>query len=264
MSNRKCAVSGMFYPDSKEEIKRYIDHFNNSFSAKNIDIKTRAIIVPHAGYIYSGFTANLAFNLAAKQKFKRVIVIGPLHKVYIEGASIALYEDYETPLGNIKIDLEYSKELKQKYDFLSFYDELHHEHSTETQAPFIKNYFDDISLVEIVYGKLDFTSLSNLLDELLEDENNLIVISTDLSHFYTLEEANKIDSITIDAIGSRDLSMLDCGAEACGMIGVKALIKSSVKNCLITKMLHYCTSYDRTKDDKRVVGYTSFLIGEKI
>lgn len=265
MSERKMSFAGSFYPNDKNEIEKYIKHFNEGFSLnKKLDIKPRAIISPHAGYIYSGFTANLAYNLSSKNDFKRVIVIGPSHKVYLEGASIALYEEYETPLGNIKIDLKYCEKLKNKFEFLIFKDEAHHEHSTETQAPFIKKYYEnkDLEIVEIVYGKIDFNLISNLIEELLEDENNFIVISTDLSHFYTLEEAKKLDNICLNAILKKDLDMFNKGCEACGMIGVKAMIKSSIKNDFKTQVLHYCTSYERTKDDKRVVGYTSVLIGE--
>lgn len=262
MEMRRAVVSGSFYPNDEKEIKRYIEHFNKNFSVDKVDIKPRAIISPHAGYVYSGFTANLAFNLSSKENFKRVIVIGPSHKVYLEGASIALYDEYETPLGNINIDKEYSLELKDKYDFLNFLEDAHYEHSTETQVPFIKNYFNGLEVVEIVYGKLDFKKLSVLIDELLEDKNNFIVISTDLSHFYTLEEAKKLDNICLNAIANRDLELFEKGCEACGLTGVKAIVNSALKNDLITKVLHYCTSFDRTKDDSRVVGYASVLIGE--
>lgn len=263
MNSRKMAVAGSFYPNDEKEIQEFIEQFNKSFTLKNeLDINPRAIISPHAGYIYSGFTANLAFNLSSKQHFKRAIIIGPSHRVYLEGASIALYDEYETPLGNIRVDLNYSKKLLEKYDFLNFEEIAHKEHSTETQAPFIKNYFADLEIVEIVYGKLNFELLSQLIDELLEDKNNFIIISTDLSHFYNLQEAKKKDNICLKAITNRDISLFDKGCEACGLTGVKAIVKSSIKNNLITKVLYYCTSYDRTKDDKKVVGYTSVLIGE--
>ena len=272
MNIRKAVVSGSFYPNDEKEIKNYIKHFNQGFSLEedsNVKkIVPRAIISPHAGYIYSGFTANLAFNLASNspinmQKFKRVIVIGPSHKVFLEGASIALFNEYETPLGNIKIDLEYSQKLKEKYDFLVFDEELHYEHSTETQAPFIKNYFNDLEIIEIVYGKIDYQNLSKLIDELLEDKNNFIVISTDLSHFHTLNKAKSLDNICLNAIAKRDLNLFDKGCEACGITGVKAMINSCLKNHLITNVLHYCTSYDRTQDDSSVVGYASVLIGHQ-
>ncbi len=263
MNYREMSVAGSFYPNDEKEIKKNIEHFNKSFSINDeLSITPRAIIVPHAGYIYSGFTANLAYNLISKHEFKRVIVIGPSHKVYFEGASLALYDEYKTPLGNIKIDLEFSKKLIKDNEFLNFYDEVHCEHSTETQAPFLKNYFAEISLVELIYGKLDYKQLSNLINELLEDRNNLIVISTDLSHFYTLEKAKRLDSICLEAIANKDIKKFDLGCEACGIIGIKAVIYSAIKNNLITHVLYYCTSFDTTKDDKQVVGYTSVLIGE--
>ncbi len=260
---RQSSFSGSFYPKEKMELLRYIEHFNKSFSTKKINIKPRAIISPHAGYIYSGFTANLAYNLSSQMaKFKRIIVIGPSHKVYLENASIALYNNYETPLGKIKIDLSYSYALKNKYDFVNFTKEAHKEHSTETQAPFIKKYFNDSLIVELVYGKMSYEKLSTLIDDLLQDKNNFIVISTDLSHFYNLKKANKLDNICLNAIIKKDLTLFDKGCEACGLTGVKAIIKSSIKYNLSTNFLHYCTSYDNTKDDKNVVGYASVLIGE--
>jgi hypothetical protein len=220
------------------------------------------MIVPHAGYIYSGFTANIAYKASSYKKPKRVIVIGPSHHMYYAGASIALYDEYETPLGNIIMDKAYSLILKDKYDFLDFEDNMHLEHSTETQAPFIKHYFPNSQIVEIIYGQMPYQDLSLLLDEILEDEGNLLVISTDLSHFYTQEEANILDNICLDAIAKKDLNLLDKGCEACGKIGVKALINSAIKKDLNTKVLHYCTSYDATKDASRVVGYMSALVGK--
>ena len=140
------------------------------------------------------------------------------------------YDFYETPLGSMQIDLDYSNELMKKYDFLNFFENVHQEHSTETQIPFIKNYFKDAKVIEIVYGKQDFEELSVLIDELFEDKSNFIVISSDLSHFYTLEEAKRLDNRCIKAIEEMDLDLFDSGCEACGMIGIKALIKSALKS----------------------------------
>lgn len=262
-NNRKSAVSGTFYPKDKNEIISMIDDFNSKFKI-NGSFDTKALIVPHAGYIFSGFTANIAYSIAKDKKPKRVIVIGPSHKVYLEGASIALFNEYETPFGNIKIDQEYSKALKEKFGFLNFIPTAHAEHSTETQAPFCKYYFPNSDIIEIVYGKMNFEELSKLIDFIFEDEDNFLLISTDLSHFYTQEEANKLDNICLNAIAKRDLSLFDKGCEACGKLGVKAVIKSAINKDYKTQVLHYCTSYDRTKDASRVVGYTSVLIGNVI
>ena len=262
MNIRKSVVSGSFYPDKKEEILKYINHFNSFKTNDKTFEDIKAIIVPHAGYIYSGFTANLAYQLvsSSKKQIKRVIIIGPSHRVYLKGASVALYDEYETPLENLKIDKKFSQDLINKYDFLDFNVECEFEHSTETQAPFIKHYFAEVQLVEIVYGKIDYENLSKVIDEVLSDSDNFVVISTDLSHFYTLEEANKKDNICLEAIDKKDLKLFDY-CEACGKVGVEAIINWAIKNNYETKILNYCTSADVTKDKSRVVGYTSALIG---
>ncbi len=263
MSIRKSVVSGSFYPDKKEEILKYINHFNSVKTNVETFENIKAIIVPHAGYIYSGFTANLAYQLVSfsGKDIKRVVVFGPSHRAYLKGASVALYDEYETPLGNLKIDKEFSQKLIDKYEFLEFNEECEFEHSTETQAPFIKHYFNEVQLVEIVYGEIDYKNLSKVIDEVLKDKQNFVVISTDLSHFYTLEEANKKDNICLNAIDKKDLEMFDY-CEACGKTGVKAIINWAIKNNYETKVLNYCTSADVTKDKSRVVGYTSALIGK--
>jgi hypothetical protein len=260
MSIRKAVVSGSFYPDKEEEILKYINHFNSiAFKTETFE-DVKAIIVPHAGYIYSGFNANLAYKLVSKKKIKRVVVIGPSHRVYLKGASVALYDEYETPLGNLKIDKEFSQNLIDKYDFLDFQVECEFEHSTETQAPFIKHYFENVQVVEIVYGQIDYKELSKVIDEILANSDNFVVISTDLSHFYTLEEAQKKDNICLEAIDKKDLKLFDY-CEACGKVGVEAIINWAIKNDFDTKILYYCTSADVTKDKSRVVGYASALIG---
>jgi MEMO1 family protein len=260
MSIRKAVVSGSFYPNDKKEILEYFNQFNSLKKDIEIFEDVKAIIVPHAGYIYSGYTANLAYSCIKKQKPKRVIVIGPSHRVYLKGGSVSLYDEYETPLGNIQIDKTFSEILIKKYDFLDFNIECEFEHSTETQMPFIKYYLKDSLVVEIVYGDIDFNDLSKLIDNLLEDDNNFIVISTDLSHFHSEIEANKFDNNFINAIKNKDLNLFDYG-EACGKVGVKAMIKSSINKNYKTQILDYCTSAKITGDKSRVVGYTSALIG---
>lgn len=257
---RKTGFAGSFYPDNEEEILAYIKAFNNQLNSKK-SFETKAVIVPHAGYIYSGSTANLAYNISKNKKIKRVIVIGPSHYMNYKGASIALYDKYETPLGNIMIDKVYSNYLKEKYDFLDFDENMHLEHSTETQAPFIKHYFKNASIVEIVYGKISHKDLSMLIDEIFEDEENLLVISSDLSHFYSQKKANKLDNICLNAIANKDLDLFSSGCEACGITGIKAVVRSAIKMNLDTEILHYCTSYDRTNDASSVVGYASVLVG---
>lgn len=254
------SVAGTFYPAQCSEINRYIDKFNKAIQTGSQKISARAIISPHAGYVYSGFTANTAYRLIDTKKIKRVIVIGPSHRVYFKGASVALYENYQTPCADLDMDTEYAQQLIDGFDQLNFEPSAHAEHSTETQVPFIGHYFNDVSLVEIVYGEIDYQALIPIIKAALEDDENFIVISTDLSHFYTLEEANKLDSICLRAVEKMDVNALDSGCEACGMIGIKAVIEASKKHGLKTKLVDYRTSYDTSSDASSVVGYMSALI----
>lgn len=260
---RKSAVAGMFYPDSCSEIKHYIAHFDKEMPETKLDVLPRALIVPHAGYIYSGYTANLAYHYAASKRpdIERVVVLGPSHRIYIAGASIALFEAYHTPCGEIEIDLAYSHALQKKFAFLDFHPMAHEEHSTEVQMPFIRHYFKEARVVEIVYGDITHGELSLLIDTLLLDEKTLVIISTDLSHFYTEEEANKLDNLCINAIAHLDIHALSHGCEACGLTGVKAMVHSALSHQLKAHFLDYRTSFARTGDDSRVVGYTSFVLG---
>ena len=264
MSIRKTVVAGSFYPNDKNELLSLINSFSKSEIKSIVKSEFRhinAIITPHAGFTYSGRLSNLSYFLASKQNPKRVIVIGPSHNALFEGSHICLDELYETPLGNIEVDLEFSKTLKSKYTFINSNEECAFEHSTETQAPFIKHYFSNAKIVEIIYAKQDFNILSDVIDELIKDENNLLVISTDLSHFHSLEKAKELDTYCINAITKKDISLLEIG-EACGKIGIKAILKTAVKKSLKTKVLTYSTSYDVNNDKSRVVGYATALIGK--
>jgi len=265
MSIRENAVAGTFYPAACSDIESYISRFNTALDENDfkVEFAPSAVIVPHAGYVYSGFTANAAYRAAAAKRgaIKRVVIIGPSHRVYIEGASIALYGHYNSPCGEMSIDLGLSSELNDAFDFLHFAPEAHNEHSTEVQVPFIKHYFPDAEIVEIVYGDLDYRALSGLIDKVLDDTETLVVISTDLSHFHTEQVANGLDTLCIQAMADLNVNALGTGCEACGMIGVKAVINSANQRGLKSQVLDYRTSADVTGDKQSVVGYVSCLIG---
>ena len=255
---RKMSVAGQFYPKECSEIKRYIEVFSQELTHDKQ--RYRAIVSPHAGYVYSGFTANKAYARVDFSQIKRVIILGPSHRVYLKGASVALTDRYESPCATMKIDEKYSLELKAKYDFLHFQDSAHSEHSTETQVPFIEHYASEVSLVEIVYGELSYKSLVPLLKEILNDKDSFLVISTDLSHFHSLDEANSLDNICLKAVKEMNVSDLEKGCEACGITGVKALLEASTDLGLKSEVIDYRTSADASGDTSRVVGYMSALV----
>ena len=261
MSIRKESVAGTFYPDNAKQIENMIKDYNKVIDEhlKQKDVlklEPRAIIVPHAGYIYSAFTANLAYRLLANSKPKRVVVIGPSHKVYLDGVSASDYDYYETPFGNLSIDKEFISILKKNFQ-VNFIPEAHHEHSTEVQMPLISNYLKDVKVVELVYGKVDPTYLSQIIDFCLNQKDTAVVISTDLSHYYSLSDAKKLDNICMDAIVNLNTKRLHEGCEACGKIGVEAMLIEAKKRQLTPRLLDYRTSADASGDESRVVGYLS-------
>lgn len=261
MSLRKDAVAGQFYPADKLEITQMFDHYNkiidDALQDKSIlEIKPHAIIVPHAGYVYSAFTANIAFRVLQNTKAKRVVVIGPSHRVYLNGASVAKYDSYETPFGELKIDTALADELMERFGVI-FQSDAHAEHSTEVQMPFVKNYLGDVSVLELVYGQEDPAHLAEIIDYLLEDQETVIVISTDLSHYYDIDKANKLDSICLDAVANLNPAELHQGCEACGKIGVEAMLYAAKKRGYKATLLDYRTSADASGDKSQVVGYMS-------
>ena len=257
MSARTTAHAGTFYPADATEIKRYFKAFEEM---GNVDVPEtpRAIIVPHAGYVYSGFTAHLAFEQLQHAEAKRAIVIGPSHRVAFHGMSVSLFDEFATPLGSIAIDRTYAEQIKAKYG-LAFEPSMHREHSTEVQMPFIKHYAPGLQVIEMVYGAFDPRELGRIITDLLKDKENLIIISTDLSHFYTEEEANRLDNVCLNAIDKKEPSMLHSGCEACGVIGVEGMLIAANNDHLDVKVLDYRTSSWATKDKSNVVGYASAL-----
>jgi len=262
---RKASVAGAFYPESCDEIRRYFKLFSETLdeqieqSGKLYTLKPRAVVVPHAGYIYSGFTANIAYRILKNSNPARVVVIGPSHRVYLEGISGANEDSYETPCGNLDIDVDYLKELSQKFDIQDIKEAYEQEHSTEVQMPFIKHYMPNAKVVELVYGDIGYKNLASVVEYVLNDSENAVVISTDLSHFYDLKKANILDNICLEAIANLDIDKFEQGCEACGATGIKAMLQTAKKMKLKSMLLDYRTSADASRDESRVVGYMSGL-----
>jgi AmmeMemoRadiSam system protein B len=255
---REMSVSGSFYPQKAVEIERYFKHFNDIYT-KNFELpsaKSRVVIVPHAGYVYSGYTANIAYKVLQKSGVKKFVIIGPSHRVAFDGVSLGDFSSYETPFGDLDADVEMGKKLKEKFA-LSYFGEAHHEHSTEVQFPFIKHYVLDAKVVELVYGRVKASKLYEIINFVLAQDDYGLIISTDLSHFYNLQDANNLDKICLKAIEKLDEELLQSGCEACGITGVKAMIMSAKELSLSSNLLDYRTSADASGDEKRVVGYMS-------
>lgn len=251
------AHEGTFYPAESTEIIRYFKRFEAAQPGDPVHTP-RAIIVPHAGYVYSGFTAECAYRCVKNSSAQRALVIGPSHRVAFRGMSVSCFDDFETPLGSLTIDRKYADQIISDFA-LDFEPRLHREHSTEVQMPFIKYFAPHLQVIEMVYGAFPPETLGGIIKILLNDEANLIVISTDLSHFHSLEQAGQLDAVCMNAIKNEDPSLLRQGCEACGKIGIEGMLIAAKAHQMHVDLLDYRTSADAGGDRSNVVGYTSAL-----
>ena len=264
---RGAGNRGAFYPAEKKDVIKFIDLFSQQTDKINgkelLPLMPRAIVSPHAGYVYSGFTANAAHKTLANSKPSTIVVIGPSHRVFFRGVSAAFTEYYETPFGLLKTNKELLQKLDRKYNFL-FEETAHYqEHSTETQMPFIAWYNPQATIVELIYGKTGEGLVSEILTDVLADPGTAVVISSDLSHFYPEQKANLLDEICIRAFEKQDLFLFNKGCEACGIVGIKALVKTAQYYGWESGVLDYRTSADYSGDTTSVVGYMSGIVWEE-
>lgn len=247
---RNPIVAGAFYPEEKNELSGMIKSFlKDAKSRKNKKLK--ALIVPHAGYIYSGPIAAEGYNTIEK-KFQKVILLGPSHQVRFFGGAFDSNDEWETPLGKVKIFRIKSKLVKNN--------ELAHahEHSLEVQVPFLQKILGDFYLCSISLGSYTEELINDIVDEL--DGDTLLVISSDLSHYNPYEMANNIDKKTIQKI--LELKPEVEHDEACGADGINILINIAKKLGWKPALLDYRNSGDTAGDKEGVVGYASIAFEE--
>ncbi len=256
--NRKMSVDGAFYPSSRVEIEKYFQHFNSLYDKESLlpKQKSRVVIVPHAGYIYSGYSANIAYRVLQNSGLKKFVIIGPSHRVAFEGVSSCGFNFYETPFGPISGFTSIFKSLSERFQ-LPCIMQAHSEHSTEVQFPFLKYYIPDAQIAELIYSHEEAKNLSRIIDFILEQEDCGVIISSDLSHFYDIKSAQTLDHICLEAIEGLSQKRLHEGCEACGILGIEAVILSAKKRGLHPLLLDYRTSADASGDTQRVVGYVS-------
>jgi hypothetical protein len=251
---REAVYAGQFYPAGKEELSKMIDDMflaGEFKSAKNISKKIRVIIVPHAGYIYSGVVAASAYDSIKASKAKKIVLLGPSHHAYFEGAH-TFSQDWETPLGIVKV--EKAPGLDAIVGDV--------EHSLEVQVPFLQKIFEDFVLVPIIYGEINAEELGKKIEPLVS-KNSIIIASSDLSHYLPYADANKIDKVTVDAVVSLDLKKFLSAGDACGKIGITALLILAKKMKWKPVILDYKNSGDTAGDKKGVVGYASIVFVEE-
>ncbi len=259
MSIRQAAVAGQFYEADKARLQEHINRLLAVTDAPP-DARPEALIVPHAGFIYSGKTAAQAYRCiqSRREEIKRIVLFGPAHRVYLEGMALPSVDTFSTPLGDVPLDHESIEQVKTLPGVVQS-DEAHRlEHSLEVQLPFLQTVLDDFSLVPVVVGDCKADKVAGLMDKLWGGKNSLMVISSDLSHFHPYNAANQIDASTCQQILNKSSNL--SGEEACGARVLNGLMRSKHAQLLDIELLAACNSGDTAGDKNRVVGYGSFIL----
>lgn len=259
---RHPAVAGSFYPAQPQQLHRMLERL--LIDARTVGIVPKALIVPHAGYIYSGPIAASAYALlkSVKDKIDRVVIIGPAHRVAFRGLAVSSAESFATPLGVLNIDLEAVKSIVS-LPFVEYLDQAHaFEHSVEVQLPFLQETLAQFQIVPIVAGDASPEQVSQVIDLLWGSEETLIVISSDLSHYHDYAAATKLDRATTEQIERMAYEQLTYES-ACGKVPVSGLLKSARQKHLSIKTLDVRNSGDTSGDKSRVVGYGAYVIEQR-
>jgi len=266
MLTREPAVAGTFYPADPDELYQTVNELLKKSQAKNASpFSIKAIIVPHAGYIYSGELAAQAYASLRdqKDKIKTLVLLGPAHKVHFRGIAAPDANEFKTPLGSVPVDQNAIENLIEKFPFVQRIPQAHRdEHSLEVQLPFLQGLLPDFSLIPLVVGDSLPDQVDKIVDFLWGNESTLIVISTDLSHFHSYTEAQTMDSQTADAIESLQPQGLN-GDMACGYLPVSGLLLSARRRQMWPQRVGLCNSGDAAGDKSRVVGYGAWLFRQQ-
>jgi len=269
MRIRHQQVAGYFYPAEKDKLQKDIALMLQGAKLEKSFNKIFGIVSPHAGYIYSGKTAAYAYNLLKGKSYKTVIIISPSHAEYFPGISIYDGEAYETPLGLVEIDQQLVDKLVENSEIIFRGIQGHRkEHALEVQIPFLQSVINDFKIVPIVMGdqsKMFVDELADKISKIVDDET-LVVASSDMSHFYSSEEADRLDSVVEKRINDFDFDQLlidldDHECEACGGGPIAAMMKAaSLKNINKSYIISRSDSGDITGDKSEVVGYLSAVV----
>lgn len=272
-SIRHAAVAGLFYPSDASKLQHDVDGLlRNADSSEQSDKshsvvlppgRPKAIIAPHAGYVYSGSTAARAYRLLRPyaEQTKRVVLLGPSHRVGFSGIAASSADFYETPLGPIPLD---QAKIEKALDCpgVTYMDQAHlQEHSLEVHLPFLQTVLRDFTLTPLVVGDCSAAITGKVLDTLWGGDETLIVISSDLSHFLDYDTANALDHATCKAIESFNGDAINF-EQACGRNPIKGLLYEANRHPLTIRTLGLCNSGDTAGDKSRVVGYGAWACWE--
>jgi AmmeMemoRadiSam system protein B len=257
---RPPAVAGLFYPDEPAELTRLVESCISAAPPRPGGRAPRALIVPHSSYAYSGAVAGQAYRALRDSGAHpaRVVVAGPSHRVPMRGLAVSSLDAFETPLGTIPVDVEACQRLRQ-LGLVGLADEPHAaEHSIEVQLPFLQVVLGKFTLLPLAIGLAPPGQVARALDAAWSDPDTLLVLSSDLSHHHTCDEARKLDAGSGRSILDRRDDLSD--EQACGARGINGLMQLARRRGLRVELLDLRNSGDTAGDRSRVVGYGSYAL----
>lgn len=256
---RPPAVAGSFYPGDPAALAAEVtSYLAEAAPAPDGARPPKAIIAPHAGYIYSGPIAGSIYaRLAPLQgRIRRVVLAGPAHRVYVEGVAIPSVRRFDSPLGSVPLDAEALATLR-RLPFVEVSDRAHAlEHSLEVHLPFLQAILGSFQLVPIVVGDASPAEMAELIEAVWGGDETLIVVSSDLSHYLPYEAARARDRDTAAAIMRMEASLVP--EEACGAAPINGLLQAARRRGLVAQQVDVRNSGDTAGDRQRVVGYGAF------
>jgi len=262
-SIRPAAVTGMFYPGEPRALAAEVTRFLGADDAAAPRLAfPKALVVPHAGYVYSGAVAARAYQELAPARgiVRRVVLLGPAHRLPVRGLAAPSVEAFETPLGSVGLDRVALRSLADLPQVVQS-DSAHAlEHALEVQLPFLQTVLGEFSLVPLAVGMVSVAQVAEVLERLWGGTETLLVVSTDLSHYHAYAEARRIDAATLARIAARATDIDH--DEACGATPLNGLLMCARKRDLSVRLLAACNSADTAGGKDSVVGYSSFALYE--
>jgi AmmeMemoRadiSam system protein B len=259
---RPAAVAGAFYPADPRALREALGNsFAEAVPPSADAAEPKAVIVPHAGYVYSGPIAASAYLRVAARRdtVRRVVLLGPSHRVSLRGLAVSSADAFETPLGLVPIDAEL-RSMVLGLPMVTVNDSAHAgEHSLEVQLPFLQTVLDDFTLLPLVVGDASPDEVATVLDRCWTRPDTLVVISTDLSHYLPYADAVRLDARTAAAIAALRPDEIH-GPDACGARPLRGLLTLAAARQLAVEQLDLRNSGDTAGDRDRVVGYGAFAV----
>ena len=259
------AVAGLFYPGSAADLETMVAKLLRQTTSKVEGVGSlKALVVPHAGYIYSGSIAASAYNLLLPmaENIRRVVLLGPSHRVGFAGLALPEASHFRTPLGLVPLDMKLMTELLELPQVHTLEAAHLMEHCLEVQLPFLQNILPQFSLVPLVVGDATPEQVTEVIDKIASDDSTLLIVTTDLSHYHSYEEAKNRDAATSAAIKALQPEALNHDS-ACGRTPLAGMLLYARTHGLVVEEIDRCNSGDTAGDRDRVVGYGAYLIAEE-